>query len=77
MSIEELQKRIDKANVSAKILYVKKTEYGDYWIVYTFDLSYVPEEKFPREYLFDNEKDILADDYEEAVEFIKYPVDIK
>lgn len=75
MTIEELQKRLCEMNVSAKILYLKKTEFGDYEIVYTNDLSYVPEETFPREYIFaDTEKDILAADYEEAIEFIKNPV---
>ena len=78
MTIKELQKRLYEMNVSAKILYLKKTEFWDYEIVYTNDPSYVPEETFPREYLFaDTEKDILAVDYEEAVEFIKNSVQME
>lgn len=77
MIAKELQKRLKKKNSSAKILYIKKIDEDLYWIVYSDNPTYIPEEAFPRDYLADIcEKDILASDYEEAVEFIANPVKI-
>ncbi len=75
MTAENSQKILDEKNISAKILYVKKYDiFNDYWIVYTYDLSYEPKKPFPRSYLIEPEKDILASDYEEAIEYIRNPV---
>ena len=75
MTVENLQKIIDQKNISAKILYIEKCDiFIGYWIVYTYDLSYKPEEPLPRSYLIEPEKDILASDYEEAIEYICNPV---
>ena len=77
MTIEGLQKKLDEKNIPVKILYVENcTDIGNYWIVYTDDLSYVPEEPFPREYLVKpEEKDVLAGNYEEAIEYFCYPTE--
>lgn len=38
MTIEKLQKTLDKNNIPAKVLYVEKTEHKTYEVIYTFDL---------------------------------------
>jgi hypothetical protein len=36
----DLQKALNEKNVPAKILYVEKTKFDDYEVIYTFDLNH-------------------------------------
>ena len=70
MTINELQKELNAKNIPAKILYIEKTEYGLYEIIYTFDLDYIGRDYSNTNFLIEPELDELVDDIEEAVSFI-------
>lgn len=40
MTKESLQNKCNEKDLKVKILHVKKTEYKDYEVIYTFDLNY-------------------------------------
>lgn len=66
MNKENLQKALDEKNIIAKVLYVKKTEYNDYEVVYTFDMDYEGRDDY-EDYIVEPELDELVEDIEEAV----------
>lgn len=79
MTKELLQKELDKNNVKAKILLVKKTRYNDYEVIYTRDLSYSISESelLKRGCLTAPEEDVLVTDIDEAFFMIRYSLSEK
>lgn len=67
MNKENLQKALDEKNITAKVLYVQKTEYEDYEVVYTFDMDYQGRDYTNLECIIEPELDELVEDIEEAV----------
>lgn len=73
MTKELLQKELDENGVKVKVLSVRKTEYGDYEVIFTRDLSY--SEFNPNsvaDHITEPEEDELVDDLADAVAEIKY-----
>ena len=68
----DLQKALNEKNVPAKILYIKKTEYGDYEVVYTFDFNYDGRDYSNLEFIIEPELDELVEDIEDAVFMIGF-----
>jgi hypothetical protein len=66
MNKENLQKALDEKGIIAKVLYVQKTEYEDYEVVYTFDIDYQGRDSY-EDYIVEPELDELVEDIEEAV----------
>lgn len=71
MTIEKLQKYCDENNLKVKILFVKKTDFDDYEVVYTFDVDYPGRESYER--ILEPELDELVKD---EMEFI-FMVNVK
>ena len=72
MNKENLQKALDEKNIPAKVLYVEKTEYNDYEVVYTFDLSYEGRDYSNLDRIVEPEDDELVEDLEDAVFMIGF-----
>ena len=72
MNKENLQKALDEKNIIAKVLYVQKTEYEDYEVVYTFDMEYQGRDYTNLECIIEPELDELVKDIEEAVFMIGF-----
>ena len=72
MNKENLQKALDEKNIIAKVLYVQKTEYEDYEVVYTFDMDYQGRDYTNLECIIEPELDELVKDIEEAVFMIGF-----
>lgn len=68
MTKEALQKELEQHGIKAKVLYVRKTEIGDYSVFFTRDLSYqISEfELSQREYIEKPIEDVLVEDLEDA-----------
>ena len=66
MNKENLQKALNEKNIMAKVLYVRKTEYNDYEVIYTFDMDYEGRDDY-EDYIVEPEFDELVEDIEEAV----------
>lgn len=67
----ELERLLDINGIKAKILWIEKTDWEDYNIIYTFDLNYEGKTNYSNIIVIeDPERDILATDYEEALEMI-------
>lgn len=68
---EQLLTRLEESGIFVKILHMERLEEGDYWVVYTQNLRYMPKTKpAERAYLEEEERDVLAFDIEEASRFI-------
>lgn len=74
MTKEQLQKELDKNNINAKVLGIRKNDYGDYEIIFTFDLQYSVSENevINRDSIIEPEEDVLAEDLSDALAEIKY-----
>nr|DAT96494.1 MAG TPA: hypothetical protein [Bacteriophage sp.] len=68
----DLQKALNEKNVPAKILYIKKTKYGDYEVIYTFDFNYDGRDYSNLESIIEPELDELVEDIEDAVFMIGF-----
>ena len=66
MTKESLQAKCNEKNLNLKILYVQKTEYEVYWVVYTFDLDYQGRDSY-EDYIVEPELDELVQDEEEFI----------
>lgn len=62
-----LQNELNKRNINVKILLVEKTEFNDYEIIFTRDLSYKTEIESVKESITEPEEDVLAEDLEDAI----------
>lgn len=65
MTKEILQNALNEKGIKAKVLSVKKTEFNDYEIIFTFDLNY--EGRIEYENIIEPEDDVLVEDLEDAV----------
>lgn len=72
MELKKLQKMLDSAGKQIKVLHIEKIGPETYWIVYTNNLDYIPVIPLSkRKTLTEDEKDVLANDCKEAVEFME------
>lgn len=67
MNKENLQQALNDNNIPAKVLYVKKTKYDDYEVIYTFDLNYEGRDYSNLTAIISPELDELVTDIKEAV----------
>lgn len=72
MNKENLQKALDANNIPAKVLYVNKTQYDDYEVIYTFDLTYEGRDYSQTAHIVTPEYDELVEDMEDAVFMIEF-----
>ena len=72
MNTKDLQKALDEKNIPAKVLHVKKTNYDDYEVIYTFDLSYEGRDYSNIESIIEPEDDELVENLEDAVFIIGF-----
>ena len=61
MTKESLQTKCDEKNLKVKILSVKKTNFEDYEVIYTFDLDYQGRDSY-EDYIIEPELDELVED---------------
>lgn len=66
MTKESLQTKCNENNLNVKILSVKKTEYEDYEVVYTFDMDYQGRDSYDH-CIIDPELDELVEDENEFI----------
>jgi hypothetical protein len=67
MDIRELELSLKQKGYDVKVLYWEYLD-GEYWIVYTSDIEYIPTTPLKlRDYLEEEEKDIIAVDIEDAI----------
>jgi len=67
MNTRELEFLLKQKGVNIKVLYCEDIG-GEYWIVYTNDMTYMPTTPLKtRQYLEEKEKDIIAIDVEDAI----------
>lgn len=65
MTKESLQKKCSEKGLVLKILYVEKTEFDDYEVIYTFDVNYQGRDSY--EQILEPELDELVEDEDEFV----------
>ena len=66
MTKESLQAKCNESGLNLKILFVEKTDFGVYWVVYTFDLDYKGRDSYEK-YIVEPEMDELVVDEDEFV----------
>lgn len=66
MTKESLQAKCNETDLKVKILYVKKTKYEDYEVVYTFDMDYQGRDSYDH-HIVEPELDELVEDEEEFI----------
>ena len=71
MTKESLQAKCNDSGLNLKILFVEKTDFGVYWVVYTFDLDYQGRDSYEK-YLVEPEMDEIVVDEDEFVFTVKY-----
>ncbi len=71
MTKESLQAKCNEGGLNLKILFVDKTDFGDYWVVYTFDLDYQGRDSYEK-YIIEPEMDEIVVDEDEFVFTVKY-----
>ena len=72
MTKETLQTKCNEENLKVKILSVQKTTYGDYEVIYTFDLSYEGRDYSNLEFIVEPELDELVTDEKEFIFMANY-----
>lgn len=73
MTKKKLQKALDEKGIKVKILHVEKTKFNDYWVVFTYDLSYEGRISYKDvETITTPEEDALVEDMEDAITEIEY-----
>ena len=71
MTKESLQAKCNESGLNLKILFVEKTDFGVYWVVYTFDLDYQGRDSYEK-YIVEPEMDELVVDEDEFVFTVKF-----
>jgi hypothetical protein len=71
MTKESLQAKCNDSGLNLKILFLEKTDFGDYWVVYTFDLDYQGRDSYEK-YIIEPEMDEIVVDEDEFVFTVKY-----
>ena len=73
MTKEQLQESLCKREIKAKVLRIRKTDYEDYEVIFTRDLSYSISETelSERDMIVEPEEDALVDDLTDAISEIK------
>lgn len=71
MTKESLQAKCNDSGLNLKILFVEKTDFGVYWVVYTFDLDYQGRDSYEK-YLVEPEMDELVAHEDEFVFTVKF-----
>lgn len=71
MTKESLQAKCNESGLNLKILFVEKTEFGVYWVVYTFDLDYQGRDSYEK-YIIEPEMDEIVVDEDEFVFTAKF-----
>ena len=71
MTKESLQAKCNDSGLNLKILFVEKTDFGVYWVVYTFDLNYQGRDSYEK-YIIEPEMDELAFDENAFVLLAKF-----
>lgn len=71
MTKESLQTKCNESGLNLKILFVEKTDFCDYWVVYTFDLDYQGRDSYEK-YIIEPEMDEIVVDEDEFVFTVKY-----
>ena len=67
MDTRKLELLLKEQGYNIRVLYCEDIG-GEYWIVYTNDMDYMPTVSLKkRQYLEENEKDIIAVDIEDAI----------
>lgn len=66
MTKESLHAKCDEKNLKVKILYVKKTNFEDYEVIYTFDLDYQGRDSY-EDYIIEPELDELVEDEDDFI----------
>lgn len=66
MTKESLQTKCDEKNLKVKILSVKKTNFEDYEVIYTFDLDYQGRDSY-EDYIIEPELDELVEDEDDFI----------
>ena len=66
MTKESFQTRCNEEGLKIKILFVEKTEYENYEVVYTFDMEYQGRDSY-EDYIIEPELDELVEDEEEFI----------
>lgn len=66
MTKESLQEKCNEKDLKVKILSVKKTEYNDYEVIYTFDMDYQGRDSY-EDYLIEPELDELVEDEDDFI----------
>lgn len=74
MTKETLQAELDKNEIKAKVLRVRKTKYEDYEVIFTRDLNYsITESELSRvNFITEPQEDCLVEDLTDAVSEIRY-----
>lgn len=76
MTVEKMQKALDKNNIPAKVLHVEKIEHELYEVIYTFDLEYATRDYTATDTLVEPELDELVEDIKDAVFLIGKKYDL-
>ena len=71
MTKESLQAKCNDSGLNLKILFVEKTDFGVYWVVYTFDLDYQGRDSYEK-YIIEPEMDELVFDENAFVLLAKF-----
>jgi len=66
MTKESLQEKCNEKDLKVKILSVKKTEYNDYEVIYTFDMDYQGRDSY-EDYIIEPELDELVEDEDDFI----------
>ena len=66
MTKESLQTRCNEEGLEIKILFVEKTKYENYEVVYTFDIEYQGRDSY-KNYIIEPELDELVKDEEDFI----------
>lgn len=66
MTKESLQTRCNEEELKIKILFVEKTEYENYEVIYTFNMGYQDRDSY-EDYIIEPELDELVEDEEEFI----------
>lgn len=66
MTKESLQAKCNAENFNVKILSVKKTNFEDYEVIYTFDLDYQGRDSY-EDYIIEPELDELVEDEDDFI----------
>ena len=71
MTKESLQAICNEIGLEIKILFVERTEYEEYEVVYTFDLNYQGRDSY-EDYIIEPELDELVENEEEFIVVAKF-----